>query len=331
METGYIYLLINKINGKRYIGFTTDLEARKSNHINRANAGTHKNILISNAIKKYGWDAFDYIVIDSHPDAEYAKNVLEPKYIKEYDTYFENKKGYNMTYGGEGTLGYKRTEEEKRRMSEQRKGKKKNLTEEQRKKISENTSGENNPNYGKTHSKETRKKISEGIKLAYKEGRIKIKPKSKEHIEKLVQASKNRVYTPELRKKISDAKKGRPGHPHTEEHKKYMSEIMKGRKILKESIDKTRLGVAKYLWILKSPSGEIYETYSMLLFAKINNVNPKTFESKWRAKINNEKRRRGTCKWEVLDKIPITEEIRKIFSENPEQFYRIKDKENAKT
>lgn len=41
----------------------------------------------------------------------------EIRYIAEYNSYYMNGKGYNMTYGGEGANGYIYTEEDKQRMS----------------------------------------------------------------------------------------------------------------------------------------------------------------------------------------------------------------------
>lgn len=58
----------------------------------------------------------------------------------------------NATWGGEGTSGLVHTEESKRKMSENRKGK---------------TSGENHPLFGIHHSEETRKKQSEAKQGLY--------------------------------------------------------------------------------------------------------------------------------------------------------------------
>ena len=101
-------------------------------------------------------------------------NQMEIYYIKKYDPQF------NFTEGGDGTTGYKHSEESRKKMSENNarywqgktlseetrkkmsescKGKK--LSEETRKKMSESRKGENNPMYGKRHSEETRKKMSE--------------------------------------------------------------------------------------------------------------------------------------------------------------------------
>lgn len=62
-------------------------------------------------------------------------------------------------------------------------------------------------------SEETRRKISETRKLR-----------------KISSPMKGRTQSEESRAKISKAKLGKPGHKHTEEHKQYMSQRMKGNK-----------------------------------------------------------------------------------------------------
>ena len=85
-------------------------------------------------------------------------NQIEIFYIKKYDPQF------NFTEGGDGTSGFKHSEETKKKISEARKGKGKPLSEETRRKMSEANKGENHPMYGKPRSEETRKKISETLK-----------------------------------------------------------------------------------------------------------------------------------------------------------------------
>ena len=52
------------------------------------------------SIRKHGWNAFNVEVIYSSKDMLHTKNVMEPYFIKEYQTYG---KGYNMTPGGNGS------------------------------------------------------------------------------------------------------------------------------------------------------------------------------------------------------------------------------------
>ena len=71
----------------------------------------------------------------------------------------------NFTWGGEGSSGYKHTEEAKRKIGENTskalKGHK--HSEETKRKMSEKNKGENNPMYGKKLSEETKEKISEKV------------------------------------------------------------------------------------------------------------------------------------------------------------------------
>lgn len=119
-KTNYcVYVHINKQNRKCYVGITKDIRARwgpNGSHYNRAH-------IFGRAIEKYGWDNFEHIIIENNITFKEAK-ILEQLYIKELDAKVPN--GYNLTDGGEGTVGFKLSEEAKKRigikMSEIRKG-----------------------------------------------------------------------------------------------------------------------------------------------------------------------------------------------------------------
>ena len=112
---GYIYIIIFP-NDKKYIGqTTTSLKQRKCEHISCSRGKTPKYIL-HKAIKLYGEDLFEIKEIGNASNRE-ELNSLEIYYIKEYNTYFKNGQGYNMTYGGEGSSGYTFTDEIKFNMS----------------------------------------------------------------------------------------------------------------------------------------------------------------------------------------------------------------------
>ena len=66
-----------------------------------AEAGT-SNTLLSNAIKKYGSEAFTKEVLYTSDDIEYTLSIAEEQFIREYKTHFVEGYGYNMTFGGEG-------------------------------------------------------------------------------------------------------------------------------------------------------------------------------------------------------------------------------------
>jgi hypothetical protein len=115
MPFGYIYK-IQFPNGKHYIGITTtSLEQRQKQHRTCAKSGDTK--CLYNALRKYEMvDTFQLIEIDTADTLEELCEK-EMKYIIEYSSYYINKNGYNMTYGGEGTTGYVYTEEQRKEQS----------------------------------------------------------------------------------------------------------------------------------------------------------------------------------------------------------------------
>ena len=116
MSFGYIYKIVFP-NGKHYIGLTTtSLEQRTKEHKCLAKNGDTK--CLYNAIRKYDMvDTFELIEIDT---ADTLEELCEKEigYIIEYNSYYMNRNGYNMTYGGDGTNGYVFTEEDNRKNSE---------------------------------------------------------------------------------------------------------------------------------------------------------------------------------------------------------------------
>ena len=149
-ENNYkVYIHINKTNGKRYYGITKQEPKKRWQNGKKYGNNDH----FTNAINYYGWDNFDHIVIARGLTEEEAK-WLEIELIREFDT-TNRDKGYNITKGGEGTNGYKHTEETRKNIGKIHKGK--TLSEETRKKLSEAMKGKNSP-------MKTRKKLSESHK-----------------------------------------------------------------------------------------------------------------------------------------------------------------------
>jgi hypothetical protein len=119
MYYGSIYKIVFP-NGKHYIGLTTtSLEQRTKEHKYCAKNGDTK--CLYNALRKYDMiDTLELIEIDI---AETLEELREKEigYIIEYNSYYMNRNGYNMTYGGDGINGYVFTEEDNRKNSERRK------------------------------------------------------------------------------------------------------------------------------------------------------------------------------------------------------------------
>lgn len=95
MNKGYIYMISNDINDKKYIGQTkTSISERWRKHLNNAKNCPNKQV-ITQAIHKYGEEHFH---IEELARVDYEDlNDMEIYYIKKYDTF---KNGYNITLGG---------------------------------------------------------------------------------------------------------------------------------------------------------------------------------------------------------------------------------------
>lgn len=172
---GIIYLFINNINGKIYVGQTTNtFDDRYGKNILKRVSNEH----LKRSIEKYGINNFTII---KEFDIAYSKkelDELEDLYIKMYNT-TDNNYGYNKKYGG---ANGKQSEETRRKNSEGHKGLK--ASEETKQKLSKSQTGSGNGFYNKKHTEETKRKISEansGINNGMSKGhseKSKIKMKS---------------------------------------------------------------------------------------------------------------------------------------------------------
>lgn len=144
-----VYIHKNKINNKVYVGLTS------INPIHRwKNGEGYKNQpKFYNAIKKYGWDNFQHIIIKDHLSVQNASD-LEKQLIQQYNS-LNNQKGYNNRTGG--VQSYTLTPEQRWARGKAFRGK--NFSEQHKKKISEALKN-------RTFSEETRIKMSEAKKKA---------------------------------------------------------------------------------------------------------------------------------------------------------------------
>lgn len=103
-----VYIIWNKQTGKCYVGQTTmSIDDRLKAH--RRNKG--KNMAISRAIAKHGWENFEYAVLEKCNSIE-ELNEAEKAWIKHYDSLAPN--GYNIREGGKNGLHSERTKEKMR-------------------------------------------------------------------------------------------------------------------------------------------------------------------------------------------------------------------------
>lgn len=203
-----IYKSTNKINNKVYIGFTKNFIKRIKNHKRCCDVYDKNNDfrVFYSAIKKYGWENFEWEIIYQSKNLDHTKNVMENYFIKEYKSFvgFKGCNGYNMSLGGEGTHG--------RKCSEQTKAKIRNSV----KKYFE--------------IQENREKNSKSVKISF-EGRFTAKNSITGEMVGLVDKTHENVisgiwvpvmvgykHSEETKKKMSSSKMGHKSYKRTEEN-----------------------------------------------------------------------------------------------------------------
>lgn len=242
MEKGnhYVYEIVNKINDKRYIGKRScNCKIETDNYM-----GSGK--ILKYAQKKYGIENFEKKILEICFNCGEALRI-ERQYINYYNALKSNGY-YNLTAGGQGSLGYKPTQETLIKLSESHKNPSEEIREKYRnaklgKKASAETKvkmKENSKHYweGKTFTDEHKIKLSEGLKgknigeLNHFYGKHhteetkllnSLAHKGEKHVnwgqhlseqtkEKISRGNKGKILTDEHKKKISEANKGKPSH-----------------------------------------------------------------------------------------------------------------------
>jgi group I intron endonuclease len=181
---GYTVYMHTTPNGKVYVGITSrDLNKRW-----KCGSG-YKGQAFYNAILKYGWENIRHDVLAENLSLDEA-NQMEIDLIKQHKSN-DKRYGYNIASGGEGSPGFKQTDEAKEKISKALKGVHK--SEEHREKL-------RIANIGKHHTEETRLKLSESHKG---------KKLNQNQLETLMRYNRNKVLSAETRAKISQNSKSK--------------------------------------------------------------------------------------------------------------------------
>jgi len=146
-----VYYLINNVNGHTYVGSSIDLANRVRSYLNNSYLQDKKNsnMPITKALLKYGHSNFSFLVLE-HVDSCYLA-VRETLYITKLLPY------YNVLKTGYSSIGYKHTEETKAILTKLAKNRV--HSPETKALIADALTGENNPFFGNSHSKESIREI----------------------------------------------------------------------------------------------------------------------------------------------------------------------------
>lgn len=126
MNTG-IYKIVNKINGKHYVGSSINIDKRWSGHRYLLINNKHENQHLQNAWNKYGEDTFEFIKIEDvlipryWTDKEKSEKLLQREQFYLDQVLMEDRKmvnhsiSYNIAIDAKGSMI---SEEVKRKISE---------------------------------------------------------------------------------------------------------------------------------------------------------------------------------------------------------------------
>ena len=170
-----IYMIMNLVNKKRYIGRSNDIDGRQNDHKRDLRNNKHGMKLKNGVWKgrldhlqysynKYGIENFIYEDIElCEEDKLNEREIYYIAYYKSNDFRY----GYNKTNGGDGVT---MTDEIKKKISERNKGRK--HSEKSKKQMSIAKIGKSPPNKGIPCRKDTKQKISKKTKgrIAWNKG-----------------------------------------------------------------------------------------------------------------------------------------------------------------
>lgn len=167
-----IYCIENIINNKKYIGQSVDIDSRWSKHKSELNKNSHNNDYLQKSWNKYGEENFKFYVLEYCNIDELDKK--EVYYINLYDS-LNKTVGYNMKHGGQNGGSFVSEEVRKKMSNSIKKFYEDNPHIKELRSINalrqwsnletkKKIIGENNGMYGKHHTEEAKKKVSEANK-----------------------------------------------------------------------------------------------------------------------------------------------------------------------
>lgn len=203
IQAAGVYVVLNTLTGKEYVGSATNLRRRWYEHQSALRRGVHHSAKLQRSWKKHGAAAFTFkplLVCAPEMSVFYEQRAIEAM-----------EPWYNMSPTAGSSLGVKHTPETRARMSAANKGKV--LTPEHRANMSA-------AQKGRRPTEATKAKISEAHRgLGHSEATKK----------KLADINRGKEMPAAVRRKISAALKGVAKPPRTEQHSQRIAAANKGR------------------------------------------------------------------------------------------------------
>lgn len=118
-----IYLLTNRINNKIYVGSAINFNKRFYRYRKFRHGGPQPERAIEHAIKKYGFENFEFTILDvmdkTGKTKEEVKNfsITKEQYWMDFYRCYEKKIGYNILRKAYSAIGYKASAETRKRVS----------------------------------------------------------------------------------------------------------------------------------------------------------------------------------------------------------------------
>lgn len=107
---GYIYVYVNKLDGKKYVGQTIDIKQRHNAHLYKKTKS-----LFDNTLQKLGMSCFELHILEVFccSNEKIQKQRLDEReifWIKKLKTYWYDfpELGYNLNKGGSSKIGYRK-------------------------------------------------------------------------------------------------------------------------------------------------------------------------------------------------------------------------------
>lgn len=147
-----IYKIVNKVNGKYYVGSSNDIQLRWRKHKSDLNNQNHVNEHLQHSWNKYGSNNFEFSIVE-----ELSKEKLMEVEQKHLDVVNKEKnRCYNLSFIADRI---EMTSETLKKIINGNKGKVR--SQETKKKIKLATTGINNPMFSKSHSEKSKQKMSQ--------------------------------------------------------------------------------------------------------------------------------------------------------------------------